>query len=218
MSFVLELDNFQGPFDLLLKLLDQQKLEITDISLSKITDDYLDYINNLELTIDEMNSFLYVAAKLSLDKSRAIIDIPSSEEDEIDLTESLKQYQKIKDQARILSELSNNPMKSRAGNIYRVSSIAKIPKDELNSAYKTIIRAFKNSRKTHRINNKKNHIDLAKTKFNNQVMKLKSFSLDEIMTKPADRTEAIVFFLSILELLKNQKLAQRNNEIIEVLV
>ncbi len=206
MPFVLELENFQGPFDLLLNLLDKQKLEITEISLSKITDDYLDYISQMDLTIEEMNSFLYVAAKLSLDKSRAVINIPDTE-DEIDLTESLKQYQLIKKQAQILSKFSKGRMYSRQKNLYKNTKTAQILPLELANIYSSILKTLERSQKTHTLKNNKDYLDKAKAKFNKHVSRLREYSIEEIMAVPKNRTEAIVFFMSILELLKKQQLS-----------
>ncbi len=205
MPFVLELENFQGPFDLLLNLLDKQKLEITEISLSKITDDYLDYISQMNLTIEEMNSFLYVAAKLSLDKSRAVMNIPDTE-DEIDLTESLKQYQLIKEQAQILAKFSKGRMYSRQKNLYKNTKTAQILPLELANIYSSILKTLERSQKTHTLKNNKDYLDKAKAKFNKHVSRLRQYSIEEIMAVPKNRTEAIVFFMSILELMKKQQL------------
>ncbi|GDX63137.1 segregation/condensation protein A [Candidatus Saccharibacteria bacterium] len=213
MPFVLELENFQGPFDLLLNLLDKQKLEITEISLSKITDDYLDYISQMNLTIEEMNSFLYIAAKLSLDKSRAVINIPDTE-DEIDLTESLKQYQLIKKQAQILAKFSKGRMYSRQKNLYKNTKTAEILPLELTSIYSSILKNLELSQKTHTLKNNKDYLDKAKVKFNIHVSRLREYSIDEIMSVPKNRTEAIVFFMSILELIKKQHISGQANILI----
>jgi segregation and condensation protein A len=210
MSFVLELDNFQGPFDLLLALLDKQELEITDISLSKITDDYLDYIENMDLSIEEMNSFLFVAAKLTLDKSRAIISEPSLEED-IDLTESLIQYQAIKNQAKVLLRLSKKPMKSRSQNIYLQTKIENIEPKKLQIVFLDLLRNYKNKEVPKAIKNNRDHLAKSKIKFINQIKKLRSFSIDEMMSSASSKAEAIVFFMSILDLIKNEKIQKRGS-------
>jgi segregation and condensation protein A len=197
----------------LLNLLDKQKLEITEISLSKITDDYLDYISQMDLTIEEMNSFLYIAAKLSLDKSRAVINIPDTE-DEIDLTESLKQYQLIKKQAQILAKFSKGRMYSRQKNLYKNTKTAQILPLELTSIYSSILKNLELSQKTHTLKNNKDYLDKAKVKFNIHVSRLREYSIDEIMSVPKNRTEAIVFFMSILELIKKQQLSGQANILI----
>lgn len=213
MPFVLELENFQGPFDILLNLLDKQKLEITEISLSKITDDYLDYISQMNLTIEEMNSFLYIAAKLSLDKSRAVINI-SDTEGEIDLTESLKQYQLIKKQAQILAKFSKGRMYSRQKNLYKNTKTAQLLPLELASIYSSILKNLELTQKTHTLKNNKDYLDKSRAKFNRHINRLKTYSVDEIMASADNRTEAIVFFMSILELIKHQKLHGQANILI----
>jgi segregation and condensation protein A len=210
MPFVLELENFQGPFDLLLKLLDQQKLEITEISLAKITDDYLDYITKIDLSIEEMNSFLFIAAKLSLDKSRAIISSGAIDDElDIDLASSLKQYQIIKGRAKVLDELSKSPMTGRKNNLYKITSTARIDPAQLNEVFINIQNTRSHKPETHQIKSKKDYVKTTKDKFNNHIAKLKSFSMTEIMSKPQNRTEAIIFFLSILEMLKAEKINEQ---------
>ena len=82
MAFVIELENFQGPFDVLLELLKQNKLEVTSVSISSITTDYLEYIENTELSVEELNWFLVVAAKLTLDKSSAVLSLEPGRSEE----------------------------------------------------------------------------------------------------------------------------------------
>ena len=210
-SFVLDLDNFQGPFDLLLKLLDQEKLEITDISLAKITDDFLDYIAQMDLDIHEMNSFLYVAAKLSLDKSRAVVNIRPSEDDtDIDLALTLRQYQVIKNRAKILYTHSRTPMRARDIKLDLFPAKIKINAPKLVSLYMDIKKANQQKPKTHRIMSKKGYVHLTKDKFNWHVAKLKSFSIDEIMSKPNNKSDAIIFFLTILEMIKSEGIFEKD--------
>ena len=87
--FQVHLDNFDGPFDLLLQLISRHKLDITEISLSLVTDEFISYIRALELSgegwrLDQATEFLVIAATL-LDLKAARL-LPSGEiEDEEDL-------------------------------------------------------------------------------------------------------------------------------------
>jgi segregation and condensation protein A len=87
--FQVHLDNFDGPFDLLLQLISRHKLEITEISLSLVTDEFISYIRALEVSgegwrLDQATEFLVIAATL-LDLKAARL-LPSGEiEDEEDL-------------------------------------------------------------------------------------------------------------------------------------
>ena len=88
-GFSVHLSNFDGPFDLLLQLISRHKLDITEVSLSLVTDEFIAYIRALEVSgegwrLDQATEFLVVAATL-LDLKAARL-LPSGEvEDEEDL-------------------------------------------------------------------------------------------------------------------------------------
>lgn len=88
-GFAVHLENFDGPFDLLLQLISKHKLDVTEVSLSVVTDEFIAYIRALELSgegwrLDQATEFLVVAATL-LDLKAAKL-LPSGEvEDEEDL-------------------------------------------------------------------------------------------------------------------------------------
>ncbi len=88
-GFAVHLENFEGPFDLLLQLISKHKLEVTEVALSAVTDEFIGYIRQLEQSgegwqLDQATEFLVVAATL-LDLKAAKL-LPSGEvEDEADL-------------------------------------------------------------------------------------------------------------------------------------
>src|SRR5690349_10873028 len=112
-GFKVHLDNFEGPFDLLLGLISKHKLDITEVSLSKVTDEFIAYIRShgSEWDLDQASHFLLVAATL-LDLKAARL-LPSGEvEDEEDLAlleardllfARLLQYRAYKEVAKFLS-------------------------------------------------------------------------------------------------------------------
>jgi segregation and condensation protein A len=114
-GFHVALDNFTGPFDLLLQLLGKNKLEITELSLSKVTDEFISYIRGMgdDWDLDEASEFLVVAATL-LDLKTAKL-LPQAEvEDEEDLAlleardllfARLLQYKAYKELAGVIAEL-----------------------------------------------------------------------------------------------------------------
>jgi len=105
------LDVFEGPLDLLLRLIERQELDITKVSLVAVTDQYLDYIRHLQhLDAATLADFLVVAAKLLLIKSRALLPTPSQPE-EIEqedvgdgLVRQLREYKVFKQLALQLRE------------------------------------------------------------------------------------------------------------------
>jgi segregation and condensation protein A len=88
-GFSVHLTNFDGPFDLLLQLISRHKMDITEVALSAVTDEFISFIRGLELSgegwqLDQATEFLVVAATL-LDLKAAKL-LPSGEvEDEEDL-------------------------------------------------------------------------------------------------------------------------------------
>jgi segregation and condensation protein A len=114
-GFHVNLLNFTGPFDLLLQLIGKQKLEITELALSKVTDEFISYIRAMgdQWDLDEVSEFLVVAATL-LDLKTAKL-LPQAEvEDEEDLAlleardllfARLLQYKAYKELAAVIAEL-----------------------------------------------------------------------------------------------------------------
>ncbi len=95
---------FEGPLNLLLELIENEKLEITEISLAKVADQFLDYLkSNSGISSDNLAGFLVVAAKLILIKSKALLpmlELTEDEEDDIkDFEQNLLEYKRFKEAA-----------------------------------------------------------------------------------------------------------------------
>ncbi len=101
-------EQFEGPLDLLLSLIEKEKLDITQISLARITGAYLETIGKIEGDSTDLADFLVVAAKLLYLKSKELIpNMESAEEEEeiLDLEEKLKEYQRYKQAAAQFDEM-----------------------------------------------------------------------------------------------------------------
>lgn len=102
--YTVRLDQFEGPLDLLLHLIERAELDITTIALAHVADQYLRYVRAMtNRDAGQMSSFVLVASRLLVIKSRAILpQIPSTtnEPDEsIDLVQQLRDYQRYKEAA-----------------------------------------------------------------------------------------------------------------------
>jgi segregation and condensation protein A len=99
---------FEGPLDLLLELIEKEKLEITDVALAHVADQFLDYLENSKenITPEHLADFLLVAGKLILIKSKAILPMLELEKEEEEDIEELKarlvEYKRFK---KILKEI-----------------------------------------------------------------------------------------------------------------
>ena len=100
-KYSLKLENFEGPLDLLLHLIDKNKMDIYDVKLSDITDQYIEYINEMEAqNLDITSEFLVIASTLVYLKSKELL--PKEAEDESELTEEellnrIIEYKKYKE-------------------------------------------------------------------------------------------------------------------------
>jgi segregation and condensation protein A len=109
-QYRVRLEVFEGPLDLLLRLIEREELDITTIALAKVTDQYLDYLRDLERQeVRDLADFLVVAAKLLLIKSLALLPrprtLPPEAEDVGDeLVEQLRIYKRYKEVASLLRE------------------------------------------------------------------------------------------------------------------
>ena len=125
MSFEIKLPLFEGPFDLMLFFIERDELDIYDIPISKITNDFLDYIHHLEkMEIEVASEFILFAATLMKIKSRMLLPRPELNEDgeEIDpreeLVRNLLEYKKYKSVVADLAALEQERLSKEArGNL-----------------------------------------------------------------------------------------------------
>jgi segregation and condensation protein A len=112
MDFRVDLNIFRGPLDLLLYLVRKHEVEIVDIPIALITDQYLQYISVLEqLDVNGVGDFLAMASTLIEIKSQQVLPRSDEIEEEIDdprqeLVRRLLDYKKYRDAASILEERS----------------------------------------------------------------------------------------------------------------
>ena len=113
MDYLIKIDEFEGPLDLLLHLIKESNIDIYDIEISKITKDYLDYINKMEeLNINVAASYIVMAAELMEIKSKSLLP---HEEETIDedeesvsresLINKLIEYKKYKEMTGTFKEM-----------------------------------------------------------------------------------------------------------------
>lgn len=104
---------FEGPLDLLLELIEKEKLEITDLALAQVTDQFLCYLEGSkeDITPEHLADFLLVAGKLILIKSKAILPMLELEKEEEEDIEELKarliEYRKFKEISKEIKKLES---------------------------------------------------------------------------------------------------------------
>jgi segregation and condensation protein A len=115
-AFKVKLQTFEGPLDLLLNLIEKHKLSITQVSLAKVADDYLEYIGQMEgFPLSESADFILTASTLVLIKSKSLLpalELTDEESGSVeDLERRLRLYQGIRDASKKLQAMyDDRPM------------------------------------------------------------------------------------------------------------
>lgn len=104
--YTFRLEQFEGPLELLLRLIEEEKLDITTISLAKVTDQYLSYLEHEEqLPPDEVADFLVVAAQLIYIKSKYLLPSLELEAEDTNLEEQLKIYREYYEASKVITRM-----------------------------------------------------------------------------------------------------------------
>ena len=223
MIFQIKHEKFEGPLDLLLELIEKEKLAISEISLAQVTDDYIKYIKTLEkIDPESLAEFLVVAAHLMLIKSRSLLpNLRLSEEDEAsieDLEKRLAEYKRIKDTLKALRWLEAKQEQIFTREAYAGMETIFYPPLKLTSeGLRTALAAFLAAlpkieklaedkiKKIISLEERINHI----RSFLQSTME-RTFS--EIVNGARDKIEIIVSFLAILELSRQKFVELRQSK------
>lgn len=238
MNLELKLEHYEGPLDLLLHLIEKNKVSITDIPIVKITDQYLEYINAISVgKMEIMSEFIEMAATLLAIKAKMLLPKPKIEsEEEVDprqeLMEQLLEYKKYK----IISERLREYSESAAKNVFKEPSIpvevlnyvepvnpeeilAKLDFDKLYQVFQMVMKR------------KADKIDPIRSQFSEiprevvsledkmqSILALKSrryLSFFELLSEQSSKPAMVVTFLAILELMKTGEIRVEQSNLFE---
>lgn len=234
-KYAIKLDNFEGPLDLLCHLVDKNKMDINQIKISEITDQYIDYINKMqELNLDVTSEFILMASTLLFIKSKSLL--PKQVEDEAELTEEelihrIIEYKKYKEISKKLKELYQVYSKR----FYKVPDKIELPARKLEQNYSKdlIEQSYKNLVEKNESKINKNAINIEKIAITETVTvtsKVKDI-FKELIKKPRfifsklcsakkyTRLETVTAFSGILELTRRNKIkAQQERNFGDIIV
>lgn len=227
MSLNIKIENFEGPFDLLLHLIKKNKMDISDIKIYEITNQYLEYIHTMEeMDLEITSEFIVIAATLIEIKSKLLLPKQKDDESAVDLDEKdpekeliekLIQYKKFKNAALFLKEREQGAGRifSKKPEIIEEKKKNVNPKDflegvsilKLYEIYNNLITTYRNKINISNVINKEIPVDKFKIedkmeylKENIQIGKKVLFS--DIINECTSKIEAVVTFLALLELMK----------------
>lgn len=210
MNINLEFEGFSGPFDLLLKLIDREKIDIYEVNLEKLTNDYLDEIEKLDTSIEDLSEFIYVASVLLNIKSSKLLPKEEASVIEEDFLAYLIEYKKIKsvqDDLKFMEEEARK-IHSKYGEDFAKFEIDEqiISKDIkiLARQYENLLKRLEKEEEPKNIINKVKAPDVNDYLFNyRKALEIRdSLRLDLIINDIRTKAECIASFLAILELFK----------------
>lgn len=226
MELQLKLNQFEGPLDLLLHLLDKDKIDIKDIFVSDITEQYLKYIENIaEFDMENASEFLTVAAHLLEIKSRSLLPKPApleegEEDPEQALIRRLTEYKMYKEAGEKLHDLEEENLKvyyklPEEINMQERIELEDMKLDALMAAFGEVLKRFENKtvkkqreirRDTYTVKGKMAYI-------RRRLSSKKEMSFFDMFEDDGNKSEVVTTFAAMLELWKNHylKLEQKEN-------
>lgn len=134
-KYPIKIDNFEGPLDLLCYLIDKNKMDIYDIKISEITDQYIKYIEQMEkMNLDITSEFLVMASTLLYLKSRNLLPKQDNIEEEITEEELIRRIIEYKKYKEITSELKNN-FEEFSKRFFKTQEEIVLPKQKIEKDY-----------------------------------------------------------------------------------
>ena len=228
-TYAIKIDNFEGPLDLLCKLIEKNKMDIYDIKLEKITDQYIEYVNKAqELNLELASSFVSMASFLLYLKSKKLLPNQAKDEEELSEDELIRriiEYKKYKD---ITLKLKQN-YEIYSNRFYKIPENIELPKIDLEEDYeKDIIpRLYENlwNKNKDKINENAKNIEkiavtdtytvISKVKeMFKELIKHKSFVFNKLFSiQKHNKAEVVTAFSGLLELSKRDKVETDQDEL-----
>ncbi|MCF6465109.1 segregation and condensation protein A [Clostridium sp. Cult2] len=226
MEYKIVLETFEGPMDLLLHLIDKAQIDIYDIPINEITEQYIDYITKMEeLDLDITSDFLVMAATLLEIKSKLLLPQSKNENngeqlqmEEIDprleLVKKLVEYKKYKlvsNDFRNMEETQNKvyykPQEDFSYYISEEKNLEHMDLKELVKAFNSLIEKRKQmniSIKINEIQKEEYTLDECITKIKETISENKKIKFSTLLGENPSKKEIVITFLSLLELIRTK--------------
>ena len=218
---VLKLNNFEGPFDLLLNLIEKNKMKISDINISQLIDEYLEVLKvSKKENIEIKSDFIIIASELIEIKTLNLLNLDKDKEKETNLRRRLEEHKIFKEVIPKITKLEKefNISYSRGESKRVIKKIAKdydltsLTTDDIFEVYKKYFDTVDMSEMME-LNLMKQY-DI-KEVMDNILMKVyfKKWLIDDLFLEAENKLHLIYIFLAILELYKDAKVNIDNGEI-----
>ncbi|MHB8860295.1 MAG: segregation and condensation protein A [Minisyncoccota bacterium] len=220
-GFSIKTDSYEGPFEVLLDLIEARKLLVNDLALAHITEDYIQHVRAQEaFPVEETASFVQIAATLLLIKSKSLIpDLILTEEENADISDlkrRLEAYEKVREASRELSRLFGKSFMFPAGvrapesffapsrdlsQVALAEALARVlaARETVEELPETRVRALVS-------------IEEVMDQLSKRVQSALTLSFKEFAGDKSEKVEVIVSFLALLELVKQGAVAAEQSQ------
>ena len=228
-KYSIKINNFEGPLDLLCHLIDKNKMDIYDINISEITDQYIKYIEQMEkMNLEITSEFLVMSSTLLYLKSKHLL--PKQQDDEEEITEEelirrIIEYKKFKE---ITKKLKENFLQY-SKRFYKFPEEIELPKQKIEKDYDSTIipKIYKEllQKNTEKINENASNIEkIAITEtytvgntvkeMYRALVKFKKFTFNKLFSlKKHNRNEVVTAFSGLLEMSRRNKVITEQDEL-----
>ena len=215
-TYTVRTSAYEGPFNLLLELIEKRKLLVNDLSLSQVTEDFIQHVRTqAEFPMEDATEFIAVAATLLLIKSKSLIpdmELSGEEEEDVDdLKRRLIAYEKAREASRTLGQLFGRSVMVSAGE--RTPDVMFAPSKDLSlstleSAYREALLALEKEVQMPEVRVRPMvTIEEMMDRLMGRVQKALTLSFKEFSGDAKEKVEVIVSFLAMLELVKQGAIA-----------
>ncbi len=217
-------EKFGGPLELLLSLIEKEEMDITEIALAKIADEYIAYLkNSAHIDPEQVADFLVIAAKLLYIKSKALLpylSTPEEDEEIEELEQQLRMYKEFQEASKGLEKMLSKKKfsfvrdlgksgKRRQLFVWQKFSPPKNLNKEMLREHFDYILGFLTAEEIElkeEVIEHKISIDEKIILIQKKLMDKITFSFSQIIRESGNKTEIIVSFLAVLELAKQREL------------
>ena len=221
-NFIIETEAYQGPFEVLLELIEARKLLVNDLALARITEDFITHLRSqAAFPVEETANFIQIAATLLLIKSKSLIpDLTLTQEESADvddLKRRLEAYEKVRDAARELARIFGKTVLLPAGERPPEPSFAPardLSKETLEAALARVLAAREAVEELPEARVKPLvTIEEMMERLAERAERAMTLSFNEFSKNVKEKVEIIVSFLALLELVKRGAVAAEQHDL-----
>lgn len=218
-----QLNNFEGPLDLLLFFIKRDELDIYDIPISYITKQFLEYINLLEeLDLDVASEFILMASMLMSIKAKMMLPREDSDEEELDetdpryeLVQRLLEYKRYKEMSEKMADMDEETRKKYMRGYPEADTVEQqatgealqdVTMFDLIAAFKKVLQDIERKNIVHHVEKVSTTVEEQSEFVLNRLQEYGKQSFMEVCSTLQNKIYVVVTFLAVLEMIKEQQI------------